>query len=145
MREANPELHRQRVSESLRGKLGEDSRRWRGVDASYVAIHMWIKKHWGVPDHCDMCHRPDASRYEWCNKDKKYRRVREDWFQLCPSCHRLYDFSIIREQVYGGLNFCKHGHNCLPKDIYINPSGHRECRICRAEAQRRYRAKNNKV
>lgn len=144
MREGNPDLHRQRVSASLIGKVGEQSRRWKGEKASYAAIHMWIKKHWGQPDHCDICHCENASRYEWCDKDKKYRRVREDWIQVCPSCHRKYDADLIREQVYGGLNVCKHGHQCLPEDIYINPKGHRECKICRREAVRRYRdAKRN--
>lgn len=96
-------LRRERVSVSLRGKFGEDSRRWKGSHASYYAIHIWIKKHWGTPDHCDMCRCESASRFEWCNKDKKYRRVREDWFQLCPSCHRLFDYARIREEVYANL------------------------------------------
>ena len=55
MRETNPELHRQRVSESLRGKFGEESRRWKGNDAGYVAIHLWLVKHFGKADHCDYC------------------------------------------------------------------------------------------
>lgn len=44
MRETNPELHRQRVSESLIGKYGEQSRRWKGGGAGYVAIHLWFWK-----------------------------------------------------------------------------------------------------
>ncbi len=140
MREANPELHQQRVSASLRGRFGADSRRWKGEDAGYVAIHLWIKKHWGAPDHCDMCGCFGASRYEWCNLDKQYRRVRRDWAQLCPSCHRKYDHARIREEVYRG--FCKNGHLLCENTTYNN-RGHFVCRACRNEARRRHYAKTN--
>ena len=95
---------KEKVSQSLRGRTGQDARRWKGNTASYAAIHMWIKKHWGMPDHCDICHKEDVSRYEWCNWDKKYNRVREDWGQLCPSCHRLFDYARIREEIYAKVN-----------------------------------------
>ena len=136
-------MQNEKVSQSLRGKYGEEARRWKGEAAGYVAIHMWIKKHWGMPDHCDMCNCHDASRYEWCNKDKKYRRVREDWMQLCPSCHRIYDCAIIRERVYGER--CRNGH-IYEENLAYNKRGHRFCRQCSREAQRRYQnAKGNKV
>jgi len=60
MREGNPELHRQRVSESLRG----NRRRWKGDSASYVAKHMWLTKHYAKPNYCEGCGRTDASRLE---------------------------------------------------------------------------------
>jgi hypothetical protein len=42
MKEINSELHRQRVSASLIGLIGEKSRRWKGSNAGYVAKHLWI-------------------------------------------------------------------------------------------------------
>ena len=126
----------ERVSETLRGKYGNEARRWKGGEASYAAIHMWIKKHWGIPSHCDMCHCETASRFEWCNKDKQYRRVRDDWFQFCPSCHRKYDHSIIREQLYGDR--CNNGH-ILAGNLAYNNRGHRYCKACYKEASRRFR------
>ena len=142
MREGNPELHRQRVSTSLIGKYGNQSRRWKGDKASYAAVHIWIKKHWGKPDHCDMCRCENASRYEWSNIDWKYRRVREDWRQLCPSCHRKYDHFLLREKLYGSN--CRNGH---PAAYFVsNVRGHIYCKVCAKEAQRRYKnAKTNKV
>ena len=112
----------EKVSKSLKGKYGEQARRWKGNNAGYVAIHMWIKKHWGTPDHCDMCHKEGASRYEWCNKDKQYSRVREDWLQLCPSCHRLFDQK----------DKCRRGHPYTLETTHINTRGHRRCLICKA-------------
>lgn len=134
MREANSELHRERVSASLRGKIGPDARRWKGGGASYVAIHMWLTKHYDKGNHCEQCRATNFSRLEWSNISGKYSRCdRSDWQVLCPSCHRKFD----------GSNMCKNGHLYAYGNTYINSRGHRECRICRAEAQRRYRAKNN--
>ena len=136
MRESNPELHKQRVSQSLIG----NKRRWKGEQAGYIAIHMWIKKHWGRPDHCDMCYCESASRYEWCNRDKLYRRIRGDWLQMCPSCHRKYDHAIIRERLYGDR--CRNGH-LIDGNLAYNSRGHRYCMVCNKESQRRYHAKTH--
>lgn len=133
MRESNPELHRQRVSDSLRGKFGEQSRRWKGEEAGYVAIHLWLSKHYPKGDHCEHCNNTNPSRLEWSNLSGTYSRDREDWQVLCPSCHRKFDAS----------NICKHGHLKILENLYSNPKGHRECRVCRGEAQRRFHAKTN--
>ena len=134
MRESNPELHRQRVSASLKGRYGEESRRWKGDKAGYVAIHMWLTKHYGKGDVCQKCRTTTASRLEWANISKAYQRTRDDWLVLCPSCHRKYD----------ERNHCRNGHIYIEDNLYVNPRGHRECRICRLEAQRRWRLKNAK-
>lgn len=135
--------HTQEAKDKVSASLIGNKRRWKGSDASYFAIHIWIKKHWGKPDHCEMCGIEDASRYEWCNKDKQYRRVREDWLQLCPSCHRKHDHARIREQLYGDR--CRNGH-LIVGNLAYNNRGWRYCKVCRQETQRRYRnAKTNKV
>lgn len=131
MRETNPELHRQRVSASLVGKFGEQSRRWKGNLAGYVAKHMWLNKHFGKANHCDFNSAHIAKRYEWANLDGKYSRKREGYIQLCPSCHRLFDRKL----------FCKHGHPYTNENTFINIRGHRECKVCRKAAQRRFRCK----
>ncbi len=119
MRERNPELHRQRVSKSLIG----NKRRWLGDGASYYAKHMWILKHWGKASHCDHCHTINTSRYEWANKYHSESRNKEDYIQLCPSCHRLYDQQ----------DKCQKGHPYTPKTTLINCRGHRRCLICKVE------------
>ncbi len=125
MRESNPELHRQRVSASLTGKFGPDARRWKGDDAGYVAIHMWILKYWGKANHCDFCHTKDASRYEWANKYQSESRNRDDYYQLCPSCHRLFDQQ----------DRCNKGHPYTSDSTHINCRGHRRCLICKSERE----------
>lgn len=76
---------------------------WKGVLAGYDAKHMFIKKHYGKAKKCEnpkcryprynkkgrLMHRP--KRYEWANTTGTYTHNVEDYIQLCPSCHRLYD------------------------------------------------------
>jgi hypothetical protein len=122
MREINAELHRQRVSASLVGKFGEQSRRWKGVKASYTAKHMWIIKHYGNAQKCEQveCDYKNPKRYEWHNISGTYKRERSDYIQLCPSCHRKIDTK----------NKCRKGHEYTSENTHINIRGHRRCRQC---------------
>jgi hypothetical protein len=132
---ADPNISK-RVSESLKGKIGEKSRRWKGEDASYVAKHMWIAKHYGKANKCIMCHTDSCKRYEWANISGEYRRDIEDYMELCPSCHRKHD---LRKSDH-----CKHGHEFTSDNTYIDPRGSRQCKQCRKEAKRRFEnAKKN--
>jgi len=124
---------KEKVSVSLRGKTGVESRRWKGDDAGYVAIHTWLTKYYDKGNKCEQCGNENASRLEWSNINGDYTRDRSNWQVLCPSCHRKFD----------GSNMCKNGHLYVTENTYINPRGHRQCKICMLEAQRRYRAKTN--
>lgn len=33
----------------------------------------------------------EAKKTQWANVDHTYRRVLEDYIELCAKCHRLYD------------------------------------------------------
>ncbi|MBQ2349666.1 MAG: hypothetical protein II393_00075 [Cytophagales bacterium] len=126
-----------RVSQSLIGKFGEKSRRWKGEEAGYVAKHSWIIKHYGKANHCEKCHKENCSRYEWANISGKYKRDVNDYMQLCPSCHRKMDLK---------KEYCKHGHLYSEENTYINLRGHKQCKQCMKESQRRYKnAKKNKI
>jgi len=123
MRERNPELHRERVSKSLIG----NKRRYKGEAAGYVAKHMWIYKMYGMASRCVLCNTLTASRYEWANVSGKYLRCREDYIELCPSCHRRLDYG----------DKCKRGHQFNIENTYITPKGWRQCRICQRDRERR--------
>jgi len=71
--------------------IGKNSYIWKGEKASYVAIHRWVKKWFGKPDHCEHCGAIDKRKYNWANISGKYHRVRDDWKQLCIPCHRKFD------------------------------------------------------
>ncbi len=82
----------------LRNKLikykGKDSGNWKGDNVGYYGLHMWIKSNFGIPTKCENCGAEKS--VQWSNKDHKYTRMREDWEQLCSSCHQKYDHRILK-------------------------------------------------
>lgn len=82
---------------------GENHYMWKGEDVGYRALHHWIIRMYGKATKCEneSCFYPRFSkrgvwmekpmRYEWANISGKYRRHRDDYKQMCPSCHRMYD------------------------------------------------------
>lgn len=93
-----PETIKKRTQATLKEKHWN----WQ-KEPSYKAVHFWLKKNFKKPDHCEMigCKYPrknydgrlmiSPSRFEWSNKTGEYKRDINDWWQLCPSCHRKYD------------------------------------------------------
>ena len=67
---------------------------WKGDAVGYAGIHDWIEKEKGKPLKCDICGTTNAKKFEWCNKDHKYKRILIDWFRACTSCHRKYDYKF---------------------------------------------------
>jgi hypothetical protein len=68
---------------------GQNNRNWKGDDASYSAIHLWINTHKTKPSGCEFCGK--ASRLEASNISGNYTREFDDWQFLCRSCHLRYD------------------------------------------------------
>jgi len=75
----------------------EKNGRWIDNKVTYPALHNWVRKHFKKGHICELCKKNPGvdkrgySKLQWSNKDKKYTRNREDWWNLCPSCHRKYD------------------------------------------------------
>lgn len=61
--------------------------------SQYVMAHQWVTREYGKAAICEQCARLDATRYEWSNISKKYKRERSDWRMLCTTCHRKADFT----------------------------------------------------
>jgi len=61
---------------------------------SYFGIHNWLRNTYGSADHCD--NNPEhEGPYEWAHIAKgEYRRDRNDYCNLCISCHRILDDTI---------------------------------------------------
>lgn len=60
---------------------------------TYEAIHQWLLVYFGKADRCEFCHKFNKKKYEYAlKKGCKHERKRENYFQLCTSCHRLYDY-----------------------------------------------------
>lgn len=69
---------------------------WKGDDVGYHGIHKWIARQLGKPMKCDHCGDNSNRKYEWCNKDHKYKRDVKDWIRLCTPCHRKHDLLMIQ-------------------------------------------------
>jgi hypothetical protein len=68
---------------------GPDHHLWKGDEAKYGAKHQWMLKWFKKTGRCEAC--GCEARTEWANRDHAYRRVREDWLELCTRCHRCFD------------------------------------------------------
>lgn len=85
-------------SDATRGKklerlANENNPAWKGDTVSYSGIHRWIKRHFGKPSRCEHCSgKNNSKRYEWANISGEYQRDRSDWFELCATCHKHFDY-----------------------------------------------------
>lgn len=52
---------------------------------------MWLRRKFGVASKCEICNKLNG-KYEWSKKkEKRYIKLRENFWELCTSCHRIYD------------------------------------------------------
>ena len=128
-----------REPDGRNGRFGDKSNAWVGDEAGYSAVHMWLTQHY-TKESCDHCNKPleELSRLEWANISGEYKRDREDYLCLCPSCHRKMD-------LYSTT--CRNGH-IRDGNTRINNRGDQVCVVCASNAYKRhYRSKistNNK-
>jgi len=99
-----------KISSKRKGlAMREGNASWKGKDASYAAIHIWLVNNFGNPKHCEnkKCEYPrravkgyvikKPARFEWALlKGKKHTHKRSCYIRLCASCHRRYDNNIIK-------------------------------------------------
>lgn len=76
---------------------GELSPKWKGTEIKHSQYHMWLQEHYGKASCCENKNcKKISNTFDWALKtEKEYSRNREDYFQLCRSCHRLYDLNKI--------------------------------------------------
>lgn len=90
---------RQKLRESF---MGDKNPLWKGKEAGYTALHLWIRRKLGSPDTCSKCKiKSDNPRIlQWANIDHKYRRNVKDYIPLCAKCHSLYDLLFNNTRDY---------------------------------------------
>lgn len=87
--------HVRKVAEALRGREGQsgsDNPTWKGDEASESAIHKWLNAHYPKTGICEEC--GDFGRrthYAFKRHPEPYTRSRNDYRELCSSCHRRFD------------------------------------------------------
>lgn len=65
-------------------------KRWKGPDAGYGAVHMWMNKEYPRLGFCAWCGK--TAKTHWANLDGQYNRHNPyAWAELCFTCHHNYD------------------------------------------------------
>ena len=65
-------------------------------ESEYFRIHNWLSYHHGKANKCEneKCESVNPKRFEWALlKGKQYKKDRNNYIMLCPSCHRKYDYT----------------------------------------------------
>ena len=84
---------------------GENHPNWKGEKVEYRGLHDWVVLWKGKASLCEVCGSTDRKRYEWANKDHKYRRVLDDYISMCVPCHRLYDYENNKYAIRGKTKY----------------------------------------
>lgn len=72
-----------------------------GTVQEYKKLHGWVRRNFTRPNTCDHCKTADAKRYDWATIENRYTKNRDDWENLCRSCHIKSDGRI--DQLKKGL------------------------------------------
>jgi hypothetical protein len=86
---ATPEKRR-KTSES---KRGERNPSWRGDAVGYNAIHSWLSRRHPRRGVCDHCGKSTPTQYAFLRHPEPHTRQREDYAELCSSCHLKLDYA----------------------------------------------------
>lgn len=90
---------------SRRGEMfptGEGTTSWKGDEATSSALHAWLRRHYPPTGICEECeedvgtHKPTGTHYAFRHHPKPHTRDRDDYRELCPSCHATFDAPLRR-------------------------------------------------
>lgn len=102
-------------------------------DANYLNVHQWLHRHHGKASCCENPTCPKINTfYQWAKrKGYAYERKRENFMQMCISCHGRYDRNVLDRTE------CIRGHSLQGENVYIDKkSGLARCRTCRRDLER---------
>lgn len=73
---------------------GKNNGNWKS-DNEYFQVHSWMVREYGKANKCESNECNQKSEFfEWALlKGKDYKKDRSNFWQLCKSCHRKYDFT----------------------------------------------------
>lgn len=81
-----------RMSESKAGiKLGPQPGKY-VEDPGYMAVHNWMRRHYPKTGFCEVCGEEKLTY--WSNISGDYHRLREDFWELCVPCHKIFDYIL---------------------------------------------------
>lgn len=116
-------------------------------DSLYAEIHYWLKRKYGVATKCEDKNCTGKSKnFNWAKKrDKKYEFRRNNFLQLCRSCHSKYDFTertieLMRQKNKNtNKTHCCKGHKFTTENTFALNGKYRICRKCKKIQQKKYK------
>ena len=73
-------------------RKGENNPSWLGDNAGIDAMHRWIKKRHPKTGVCEECQKSNTlTHYAFKRHPEPYTRNRNDYRELCTSCHKRFD------------------------------------------------------
>jgi len=85
----------------------------------YDRLHKRIFIRYGPASKCESetCSSKNPKRFEWAlKKGRQYSDDPDDYLQLCPSCHRKYDFTEEYREKLSMANRGQNSHKTKLKD-----------------------------
>jgi hypothetical protein len=90
--------------------------------SEYTATHRWVHDTLGKATYCskDLTHK--SKNFEWANVSGEYKREKNDWIQLCQSCHRKRDWTEDQKEILRKRNMGNkyHVRKIMQKDLSGN-------------------------
>ena len=80
---------------------------WKGNNVSYKGLHKWLRDHIPKKELCEQC--KTLKSYDISNKTGIYDRNFINYWWLCRSCHKKYDFIEKKERRALNGQFKKRG------------------------------------
>jgi hypothetical protein len=77
----------------------------------YQRVHYWLYEKYGKANHCENDETHKSFRFEWANISDKYLKNKNDWKQLCVSCHRKMDYTEEQRERTRRVNRGNKYHN----------------------------------
>lgn len=84
--------------------------------ALYKRSHRWVYQNFGKATCCFFDSKHKARRFEWANISGRYLEIKNDWLQLCPSCHRKLDYT---EEWKNKISFSHKGRPAKNRKLVI--------------------------
>ncbi len=89
---------------------GKNNPSYKDRDATYGAIHAWIRRRKPKPVRCELC--GEIKDTEVVLRGEKYTRNIYDYWYLCRRCHMLIDGRTEKAIAYG-KNIKRENINCV--------------------------------
>jgi len=114
----------------------------------YGSVHVWLRHKYGAATHCENKECPGVStNYQWAKlSGVEYDYKRENFIQLCRSCHAKYDSTEkskqkLRDYRLSKFTHCPQGHPLSGDNLYSPPKSpnHRGCKKCRVLTNKRWK------